>query len=176
MNVEPWLRSSRSPMLIQTAKEPVYDAVVIGSGASGGMAAWNLTKQGARVLMLDAGTHFHRKDFWTHVPPYEWRWRGHLGFPAGRPLSPARAAATVRESAIEESCPARGYSHRGGPSCRLTPPSQWIRTLPLLRRLRPWLRHRILLQLCRSPHSRCSQVGPSHASDQRRSCPDTAKC
>jgi choline dehydrogenase-like flavoprotein len=62
-------------MLIQTAKEPVYDAVVIGSGASGGMAAWNLTRQGARVLMLDAGSHFHRKDFWTHVPPYEWRER-----------------------------------------------------------------------------------------------------
>ena len=62
-------------MLIQTPKEPVYDAVVIGSGASGGMAAWNLTNQGARVLMLDAGTHFHRKDFWTHVTPYEWRER-----------------------------------------------------------------------------------------------------
>ena len=62
-------------MLIQTPKEPVYDVVVIGSGASGGMAAWNLTNQGARVLMLDAGTHFHRKDFWTHVTPYEWRER-----------------------------------------------------------------------------------------------------
>ncbi|HEU0007996.1 MAG TPA: NAD(P)/FAD-dependent oxidoreductase, partial [Terriglobia bacterium] len=62
-------------MLIQTPKDPVYDVVVIGSGASGGMAAWNLTKQGARVLMLDAGTHFHRKDFWTHVTPYEWRER-----------------------------------------------------------------------------------------------------
>ena len=42
---------------------------------SGGMAAWNLTSKGARVLMLDAGTHFHRKDFWTHVTPYEWRER-----------------------------------------------------------------------------------------------------
>jgi choline dehydrogenase-like flavoprotein len=62
-------------MLIQTPKEPSYDVVVIGSGASGGMAAWNLTKQGARVLMLDAGTHFHRKNFWTHVLPYEWRER-----------------------------------------------------------------------------------------------------
>ncbi len=34
---------------------PVYDVVVIGSGASGGMAAWNLTRQGVKVLLLDAG-------------------------------------------------------------------------------------------------------------------------
>jgi choline dehydrogenase-like flavoprotein len=33
----------------------VYDVVVIGSGASGGMAAWNLTRQGVKVLLLDAG-------------------------------------------------------------------------------------------------------------------------
>jgi choline dehydrogenase-like flavoprotein len=62
-------------MLTQTSKRPAYDVVIIGSGASGGMAAWNLTQQGARVLMLDAGGHFHRKDFWTHVSPYEWRER-----------------------------------------------------------------------------------------------------
>jgi len=51
----------------------VYDAVVIGSGASGGMAAWNLTRQGVRVLLLDAGDKFDRATFWTHVLPYEAR-------------------------------------------------------------------------------------------------------
>ena len=66
-------------MLITTQKEPVYDVVIIGSGASGGMAAWNLTRQGARVLMLDAGEHFNRADFWTHVLPYEWRERTQRG-------------------------------------------------------------------------------------------------
>ena len=60
-------------------KEPEYDVIVIGSGASGGMAAWNLTRQGARVLMLDAGGHFNRADFWTHVLPYEWRERVRRG-------------------------------------------------------------------------------------------------
>ncbi len=54
---------------------PVYDVVVIGSGASGGMAAWNLTRQGVKVLLLDAGGKFDRSNFWTHVPPYEWRAR-----------------------------------------------------------------------------------------------------
>jgi choline dehydrogenase-like flavoprotein len=62
-------------MQISTPRETVFDVVVIGSGASGGMATWNLTRQGARVLMLDAGGHFNRADFWTHVLPYEWRER-----------------------------------------------------------------------------------------------------
>src|SRR5262245_56847074 len=53
----------------------VYDVVVIGSGASGGMAAWNLTRQGVNVLLLDAGTKFDRSTFWTHVLPYEARER-----------------------------------------------------------------------------------------------------
>ena len=53
----------------------IYDAVVIGSGASGGMAAWDLTRQGVNVLMLDAGGKFERSSFWTHVLPYEARER-----------------------------------------------------------------------------------------------------
>lgn len=32
-----------------------YDAVVVGSGAAGGMAAHVLTSQGMQVLMLEAG-------------------------------------------------------------------------------------------------------------------------
>ena len=47
------------------------DVVVIGSGASGGMAAYNLTQQGVKVLMLDAGEEFDRRYFWTHTLPYE---------------------------------------------------------------------------------------------------------
>ncbi|MCI0485530.1 MAG: GMC family oxidoreductase [Blastocatellia bacterium] len=57
----------------------VYDVVIIGSGASGGMAAWNLTRQGVNVLMLDAGKRFDRSTFWTHVLPYEARERWQKG-------------------------------------------------------------------------------------------------
>ena len=32
-----------------------YDAIIVGSGAGGGMAAYNLTKAGAKCLMLEAG-------------------------------------------------------------------------------------------------------------------------
>jgi choline dehydrogenase-like flavoprotein len=35
-----------------------YDAVIVGSGASGGMAAFILTRAGARVLMLEAGRDY----------------------------------------------------------------------------------------------------------------------
>ena len=49
----------------------VHDVIIIGSGAAGGMAAWNLTKQGVNVLMLDAGTKFPRAGFWTHVKPWQ---------------------------------------------------------------------------------------------------------
>ena len=52
---------------------------MIGSGASGGMAAWNLTRKGVNVLMLDAGAKFDRSKFWSHVKPWEWRDRVEAG-------------------------------------------------------------------------------------------------
>jgi choline dehydrogenase-like flavoprotein len=39
------------------------------------MAAWNLTRQGVNVTMLDAGRKFSRGEFWTHVKPWEWQQR-----------------------------------------------------------------------------------------------------
>lgn len=61
-------------MHIQAAPK-VYPVIVVGSGASGGMAAWNLTRQGVDVLMLDAGEKFDRAAYWTHVSPWEARAR-----------------------------------------------------------------------------------------------------
>ena len=40
-----------------TPEDP-HDAVVVGSGAGGAMAAWMLTKAGASVLMLEAGRDY----------------------------------------------------------------------------------------------------------------------
>ena len=49
-----------------TAKEAnTYDAIVIGSGVSGGWAAKELTEKGLRVLMLERGRQLH------HVAGYE---------------------------------------------------------------------------------------------------------
>ena len=61
---------------MQVIRPPkVYPVVVVGSGASGGMAAWNLTRQGINVVLLDAGTKFDRSRYWTHVRPWEARER-----------------------------------------------------------------------------------------------------
>jgi choline dehydrogenase-like flavoprotein len=57
-------------MQIRNSPE-IHDVIIIGSGASGGMAAWNLTRKGVNVLMLDAGTKFERSKFWSHVKPWE---------------------------------------------------------------------------------------------------------
>ena len=50
---------------LQVVKENTYDAIVIGSGISGGWAAKELTEKGLRVLMLDRGRKFE------HVTDYE---------------------------------------------------------------------------------------------------------
>ena len=55
----------------------VYDAIVIGSGASGGWVAKVLTEKGMEVLMLEAGPpRIPTRDFTEHVWPYRMRYRG----------------------------------------------------------------------------------------------------
>jgi len=73
-----------------------HDVVIIGSGASGGMAAWNLTRKGAKVLMLEAGERFERADFWSHVKPWEERERRRRG-----ERSPEFETLPLRESPYE---------------------------------------------------------------------------
>ena len=45
---------------IQEAK--VYDVVIVGSGAGGGMAAYILSKAGAKVALLEAGGYYDPAD------------------------------------------------------------------------------------------------------------------
>ena len=44
-----------SNLNIEAVKEMTYDAIVVGSGVSGGWAAKELTEKGLRVLMLERG-------------------------------------------------------------------------------------------------------------------------
>lgn len=59
-------------------KPPVYDVVIVGSGAAGGTAAWALVKAGLRVAMLETGAlRRHLLDFPYHEPfPYQDPYRG----------------------------------------------------------------------------------------------------
>jgi choline dehydrogenase-like flavoprotein len=53
-----------------------YDVLIIGSGASGGMAAYTLTRKGIRCLMLDAGPAVDFNRDRALKPVYELPYRG----------------------------------------------------------------------------------------------------
>src|ERR1700752_664829 len=54
-----------------------YDAVIIGSGMTGGWAAKELTEKGLKVLVLEAGRPIEPdRDYVEHVPITEMKFRG----------------------------------------------------------------------------------------------------
>src|SRR5207253_7563511 len=62
---------------VMPRNQTVYDAIIVGSGASGGWVAKQLTEQGMRVLMLEAGPpRLPTRDFTEHVCPYQVKFRG----------------------------------------------------------------------------------------------------
>src|SRR5436853_1726557 len=57
----------------------VYDAVVVGSGAAGGMAAHVLTSHGMKVLLLEAGKKLNiNKELRSMQWPYDHPRRGDM--------------------------------------------------------------------------------------------------
>ena len=59
---------------------PNYDVLIIGSGASGGMAAYTLSRKGIKCLMLDAGPPVDFQNNRVSRPAWELPYRG-LGKP-----------------------------------------------------------------------------------------------
>lgn len=59
-------------------REEVFDAIVVGSGITGGWAAKELTERGLRTLVLERGRPItHGRDYVTeHVPPWQMPFRG----------------------------------------------------------------------------------------------------
>jgi len=57
--------------------QKIYDAVIVGSGASGGWVAKELCEHGMTVLMLEAGPpRVPTRDFTEHIWPYQVKYRG----------------------------------------------------------------------------------------------------
>ncbi len=52
-----------------------FDAIVVGSGASGGWAAKRLSEAGLRVALLEAGRALSEKEFTEHMPAFELKYR-----------------------------------------------------------------------------------------------------
>ena len=58
-------------------REPEFDAIVVGSGMTGGWAAKELTEAGLRTLVLDAGRPIDpARDYTEHMPTWELPFRG----------------------------------------------------------------------------------------------------
>lgn len=91
----------------------VYDVLIVGSGASGGIAAKVLAEHGLETLLLEAGPSISRADYLTHSFPYDFPFRGR-----GSP-SKIRKDGPL---AARESTPFRGYYAELSDNPYTTPP------------------------------------------------------
>src|SRR2546423_1198930 len=60
------------------AQDPLqqkYDAIVVGSGATGGWAAKRLAEAGMKVALLEAGRNISPEEFTEHMPAYKLEYR-----------------------------------------------------------------------------------------------------
>jgi choline dehydrogenase-like flavoprotein len=63
--------------LEQDPRQQTYDAVVVGSGATGGWAAKHLAEAGLKVALLEAGRAVSPTEFTEHTPAYKLKYRDH---------------------------------------------------------------------------------------------------
>jgi choline dehydrogenase-like flavoprotein len=63
--------------MAQDPLQQTYDAVVVGSGATGGWAAKQLAEAGLKVALLEAGRAVSPKEFTEHMPAYKLKYRDH---------------------------------------------------------------------------------------------------
>ena len=62
-------------MGMQSKSNVGYDAIVVGSGASGGWACKRLAEAGLKVALLEAGKPQSDANFTEHKPAFELKYR-----------------------------------------------------------------------------------------------------
>src|SRR6476646_6511479 len=85
--------------------QTTYDAVIVGSGAAGGMAAHVLTSQGMNVLMLEAGK---KLDINAELKSMEWPYE----HPRRGEMAPGSHALTLNEYTVRQPPYAAGSSFK----------------------------------------------------------------
>ncbi len=63
-------------MQVVSNRNNVYDAIVVGSGATGGWVAKVLSEAGMKTLVLEAGPKITEAGFTEHLAPYDLKYRG----------------------------------------------------------------------------------------------------
>src|SRR5258708_5754180 len=63
--------------MLQDVLQQTYDAIVVGSGATGGWAAKRLSEAGLKVALLEAGRAVTAREFTEHIPSYQLKYRNH---------------------------------------------------------------------------------------------------
>jgi choline dehydrogenase-like flavoprotein len=63
-------------MAFQVRQPERFDAIVVGSGATGGWAAKKLTESGMRVALVEAGANVSKKDYTEHNMPWQMPYLG----------------------------------------------------------------------------------------------------
>ncbi|RIV22550.1 GMC family oxidoreductase [Fibrisoma montanum] len=110
-----------------TKAPTVYDAVIVGSGAGGGMAAYILTKAGAKVLMLEAGGYYDPADP-KYITQLKWPYE-----------SPRRGASTPLRSGGDFDAAWGGWDIEGEPySSKAGTEFHWFRSRMLGGRTNHW--------------------------------------
>lgn len=61
--------------MLQDPHSVHYDAIVVGSGATGGWAAKKLSEAGLKVALLEAGRNISPQEFTEHMPAYQLDYR-----------------------------------------------------------------------------------------------------
>ena len=98
------------------ARPQEYDAIVVGSGASGGWAAKRMSEAGMRVALVCAGRPLNDGDYREHVQPYELKYQARANdlIRRTRPVQKDCYACTEYNSELVLQRHRRAVHHRAG--------------------------------------------------------------